>query len=115
MVVVLPMPRASVSAAMAAKPGDLCSVRKAKRKSWNRLSRKGRPRASIALPGLFEAPEVEERLAAGLLGAHAPSEVSFEGHLQVRTQLGVEVVIELCTAEEGAQTVEPLAKPGDHL
>ena len=70
---------------------------------------------AIALPGLFEAPEVEERLAAGLLGAHAPSEVSFEGHLQVRTQLGVEVVIELCTAEEGAQTVEPLAKPGDHL
>jgi len=38
---------------------------------------------------LFEAPEVDERLAAGLLGAHALREVSFEGHFQVRTQLGV--------------------------
>jgi hypothetical protein len=63
---------------------------------------------------LFEAPKVEERLAAGLPGAHALREVAFKSHLQVRTQFGVEVTIELRTAEEGAQTVERLAKASGH-
>jgi hypothetical protein len=63
---------------------------------------------------LFKTAEVDVRLAAGLLGAHALREVSFESHLQVRMQFGVEVTIELRTAEGGAQAVEPLAKPADH-
>jgi hypothetical protein len=37
-------------------------------------------------------------------------EVLFESHLQVRTEFGVQLAIELRTAEEGAQAVERLAK-----
>src|SRR5215469_112969 len=69
---------------------------------------------AVALPGLFETAELEERLAAGLFGGHALSEVAFDSHFQVRTQFGVEVAIELRAAKDGAQAVKRLAKPGDH-
>ena len=46
MAVLAPMPRARVRTAAAVKPGDFRSMRKAKRRSWNRVSKKGRPRRS---------------------------------------------------------------------
>jgi len=64
---------------------------------------------AIDLPGLFETAEVEERLAAGLLAVHALGEVAFDGHLQVGTQFGIEVAVELRAPEERPEAVKGLA------
>src|SRR5690348_1488623 len=65
--------------------------------------------------GLFEAAKVEERFATGLLRTHALAEIALDGHFQVGAQLGIELAIEAAAVEEGPQTMEQLAKPGDHF
>jgi hypothetical protein len=44
-----------------------------------------------------------------LLAAHALRKVAFDGHLQVGTQFGIEVAVELRAAEERQETVKRLA------
>ena len=70
---------------------------------------------AIAFSGLFEATEVQERLVAGFLTAHALSDVALDGHVQVRTQFSVEVAVELVAMEKGAQAMGELEKPGNHF
>src|SRR5215470_8007787 len=55
---------------------------------------------AIDLASLFEAAEVEKRLTAGLLPVHALREVALDGHLQVRTEFGIEVAVEAAAAKE---------------
>src|SRR5213083_2404323 len=54
MAVFAPMPRASVRAATAVKPGFFRSMRKAKRRSWKNVSRRGSPRRDRDHAGLCE-------------------------------------------------------------
>ncbi len=73
--------------------------------------------AKLEKPGLrrrLDASEVEERFATRLLGAHAPSEVAFDGNFQVRPQFRVQVVFEMTAAEECGETVAERAAKFAH-
>src|SRR5207237_835119 len=55
---------------------------------------------AIDLAGLLDTAEVEKRLAPGLLRVHAFGEIALDRHLQMRTQLGIEVAIETRAAKQ---------------
>jgi len=57
-------------------------------------------------PGLLRAAETEEGLAASFGGGEAALEIFLNGELQVRGDFGIDVAVEFCATEEGAQSVE---------
>jgi hypothetical protein len=67
------------------------------------------------LPGLLDTAEVKQRLAAGLLAVHALSEVALDGHVQVRTEFGIEVAVESPATEKRSQAKERLPNQGEHF
>jgi hypothetical protein len=61
---------------------------------------------------LSEAPELDERRAAGFFGRHATREVRLGLHLDVGAELVIELVVEAAGTAQGADAGEEDAMPG---
>ena len=88
---VAPMPSASVSKAAAVKPGARAAAREGVAEVTHRVFEQREPDlVARALGGAGDAPEPEQRLAPGLLRAHAGAPVLLGLLIDVKANLFVE-------------------------
>ena len=115
MAALAPMPRASVTSAAIVKPGVRRSVRAPYRRSWNSVSRNGRP---LLLPeslgDLCAAADPEARLAPGFVGAGAAAAELLLEHLGVKAQFNVEVAV-VAAREHPGRPGQPLPEPAHRV
>src|SRR6266404_4264948 len=69
---------------------------------------------AVEFLGLLDATEFAVCFAAGVPGGHAFAQVPFDGHLQVRAQFLVQVVLETTAAEERSETMNENAAKFTH-